>query len=84
MAERGGGTITIVSSIGGFKGSAKLGAYGVSKAADFGLARSLAVELGPKNVRVNAIAPGLVQDRLRARALGGQGQPRQAARDSRR
>lgn len=68
MAERGGGTITIVSSIGGLKGSAKLGAYGVSKAADFGLARALAVELGPKNIRVNAIAPGLVKTDF-ARAL---------------
>lgn len=68
MAERGGGSITIVSSIGGLKGSAKLGAYGVSKAADFGLARALAVELGPKNVRVNAIAPGLVKTDF-ARAL---------------
>ena len=68
MVERGGGTITIVSSIGGLKGSAKLGAYAVSKAADFGLARSLAVELGPKNVRVNAIAPGLVKTDF-ARAL---------------
>ncbi len=68
MAERGGGTITIVSSIGGLKGSAKLGAYAVSKAADFGLARSLAVELGPQNVRVNAIAPGLVKTDF-ARAL---------------
>lgn len=68
MAERGGGTVTIVSSIGGLKGSAKLGAYGVSKAADFGLARALAVELGPKNIRVNAIAPGLVKTDF-ARAL---------------
>lgn len=68
MAEHGGGTITIVSSIGGLKGSAKLGAYGVSKAADFGLARALAVELGPKNIRVNAIAPGLVKTDF-ARAL---------------
>ena len=68
MAERGGGTITIVSSIGGLKGSAKLGAYGVSKAADFGLARALAVELGSKNIRVNAIAPGLVKTDF-ARAL---------------
>ncbi len=68
MAERGGGTITIVSSIGGLKGSAKLGAYGNSKAADFGLARALAVEWGPKNVRVNAIAPGLVKTDF-ARAL---------------
>jgi NAD(P)-dependent dehydrogenase (short-subunit alcohol dehydrogenase family) len=68
MAERGGGTITIVSSIGGLKGSAKLGAYAVSKAADFGLARSLAVELGPMNIRVNAIAPGLIRTDF-ARAL---------------
>lgn len=68
MAEHGGGSISIVSSIGGLKGSAKLGAYGVSKAADFGLARALAVELGPKNIRVNAIAPGLVRTDF-ARAL---------------
>lgn len=68
MAERGGGSITIVSSIGGLKGSERLGAYGISKAADFGLARSLAVELGPKNIRVNSIAPGLVKTDF-ARAL---------------
>ena len=61
MADRGGGTITIVSSIGGLKGSDRLGAYGISKAADFGLSRALAVELGPKNIRVNSIAPGLVK-----------------------
>lgn len=68
MAERGGGTVTIVSSIGGLRGSAKLGAYGISKAADFGLARALAVEWGEKNIRVNAIAPGLVKTDF-ARAL---------------
>ncbi len=68
MAERGGGSVTIVSSIGGIRGSAMLGAYGISKAADFSLARSLAVEWGPKNVRVNCIAPGLVKTDF-ARAL---------------
>ncbi len=68
MAARGGGSATIVSSIGGIRGSAMLGAYGVSKAADFSLARSLAVEWGPKNVRVNCIAPGLVRTDF-ARAL---------------
>jgi NAD(P)-dependent dehydrogenase (short-subunit alcohol dehydrogenase family) len=68
MAERGGGTVTIVSSIGGIRGSSMLGAYGISKAADFSLARSLAVEWGPKNVRVNCIAPGLVKTDF-ARAL---------------
>jgi NAD(P)-dependent dehydrogenase (short-subunit alcohol dehydrogenase family) len=68
MAERGGGTVTIVSSIGDIRGSSMLGAYGISKAADFSLARSLAVEWGPKNVRVNCIAPGLVKTDF-ARAL---------------
>lgn len=61
MAERGGGTVTIISSIGGIRGSSILGAYGISKAADFALARALAVEWGPRNVRVNCIAPGLVK-----------------------
>jgi NAD(P)-dependent dehydrogenase (short-subunit alcohol dehydrogenase family) len=61
MAERGDGSIIIVSSIGGLKGSATLGVYGISKAADMELARVLAVEYGPNNVRANAIAPGLVR-----------------------
>jgi NAD(P)-dependent dehydrogenase (short-subunit alcohol dehydrogenase family) len=68
MAERGGGALIIISSIGGLRGSEALGAYGISKAADFSLARSLAVEWGPKNVRVNCIAPGLVKTDF-ARAL---------------
>jgi NAD(P)-dependent dehydrogenase (short-subunit alcohol dehydrogenase family) len=68
MAEKGGGSVVIVSSIGGLKGNAVLGAYGISKAADFQLARSLAVEWGPKNIRVNCIAPGLVKTDF-ARAL---------------
>ena len=68
MAERGGGTVTIISSIGGIRGSSILGAYGISKAADFALARALAVEWGPKNIRVNCIAPGLVKTDF-ARAL---------------
>ena len=68
MAERGGGAIIIVSSIGGIRGTAILGAYGISKAADFALARNLAVELGPKNIRANCIAPGLVKTEF-ARAL---------------
>ena len=68
MAERGGGSAIIVSSIGGFRGSPRLGIYGVSKAADMQLARALEVEWGPRNVRVNAIAPGLVKTDF-ARAL---------------
>ncbi len=68
MAERGGGAVVIVSSIAGLRGTEVLGAYGISKAADFALARNLAAEWGPKNVRVNCIAPGLVKTEF-ARAL---------------
>jgi NAD(P)-dependent dehydrogenase (short-subunit alcohol dehydrogenase family) len=68
MAERGGGAVIIISSIGGLKGSSMLGAYGISKAADMQMARNLAVEWGPRNVRVNCIAPGLVRTDF-ARAL---------------
>lgn len=68
MAERKDGAVIIVSSIGGLKGSSTLGAYGISKAADMQMARNLAVEWGPSNVRVNTIAPGLVRTDF-ARAL---------------
>jgi len=68
MAERRDGSVIIVSSIGGLKGSPVIGAYCISKAADFQLARNLAVEYGPRNVRVNCIAPGLIKTDF-ARAL---------------
>jgi NAD(P)-dependent dehydrogenase (short-subunit alcohol dehydrogenase family) len=68
MVKSGGGSVVIVSSIAGLRGNAMLGAYGISKAADFGLTRNLAVEWGPKGVRVNCIAPGLVKTDF-ARAL---------------
>ncbi|MEK9970126.1 MAG: SDR family oxidoreductase [Ferrovibrio sp.] len=68
MAERGGGAIVIISSVGGLFGSNTLGAYGISKAADMQLARNLAVEWGPQNVRANCIAPGLIKTDF-ARAL---------------
>ncbi|MDE0980523.1 MAG: glucose 1-dehydrogenase [Gammaproteobacteria bacterium] len=61
MAETGGGAVIIVSSIGGLKGTDALGAYAISKAADMQIARNLAVEWGPKNIRVNCIAPGLIK-----------------------
>lgn len=60
MAERGGGSFITVGSIGGIRASTVLGAYAISKAADHHLTRCLAAEWGPKNVRVNAIAPGLI------------------------
>ncbi|HEY2402729.1 MAG TPA: SDR family oxidoreductase [Steroidobacteraceae bacterium] len=68
MAARGDGAITLVSSIGGMQGSPLIGAYNISKAADLQLARNLAVELGPRNVRVNCVAPGLIKTDF-ARAL---------------
>jgi NAD(P)-dependent dehydrogenase (short-subunit alcohol dehydrogenase family) len=61
MAERGGGSIVIISSIAGLLGTPVIGVYGVSKAADMALARNICVEWGPKNVRANCIAPGLVR-----------------------
>ena len=68
MIARREGSIIIVSSIGGLRGSPIIGAYNISKAADFQLARNYAVEYGQHNVRVNCIAPGLVRTDF-ARAL---------------
>jgi NAD(P)-dependent dehydrogenase (short-subunit alcohol dehydrogenase family) len=68
MITRREGSIIIISSIGGLRGSPVIGAYNISKAADMQLARNLAVELGPHNVRVNCIAPGLIRTDF-ARAL---------------
>ncbi len=61
MAEHGGGSYITVGSIGGIIASTVIGAYGMSKAADHMLVKNLAAEWGPKNVRVNAIAPGLIK-----------------------
>ena len=94
MAARRDGAIVIVSSIAGLKGSATLGVYGLSKAADFQLARNLAVEWGKHNIRVNCIAPGLIKTdfakalwdnpdllerRLRTTPLGRMGEPEDIA-----
>jgi dehydrogenase/reductase SDR family protein 4 len=61
MAARGGGSVILLSSIAGIMGSKTIGAYALSKAADIQLARNYAVDLGPQNVRVNAILPGLIR-----------------------
>jgi NAD(P)-dependent dehydrogenase (short-subunit alcohol dehydrogenase family) len=94
MISRRDGAIVIISSIAGLKGSAALGVYGISKAADFQLARNLAVEWGKHNIRVNCIAPGLVKtdfakalwdnpeqlaQRLRTTPLGRIGEPEDIA-----
>lgn len=68
MAGRGGGCFISVGSIAGLIANTVIGAYGTSKAASHHLVRNLAAEWGPKNVRVNAIAPGLIKTEF-ARAL---------------
>lgn len=68
MQERKDGAIIIVSSIGGLRGTPIIGAYNISKAADFQLARNLSTEFGADNIRVNCIAPGLIKTDF-ARAL---------------
>lgn len=61
MAEKGKGSIIIVSSIEGLQGSREIGAYAISKAADMQLARNLALEWGKRGIRTNCLAPGLVR-----------------------
>lgn len=68
MLERGQGSITIISSVGGLKASTVIGAYNISKAADLQMVRNYAAEFGPRGVTVNAICPGLIQTDF-ARAL---------------
>jgi NAD(P)-dependent dehydrogenase (short-subunit alcohol dehydrogenase family) len=61
MRRKGNGAIIYISSIGGLRGSAEIGAYNVSKAADMQLARNLALEFGRDNIRTNTIAPGYIR-----------------------
>ncbi len=94
MAERGEGSIILISSIAGLRGNSKQGMYGLCKAADIQLARNLALEWGPQGIRANAISPGLVRTdfarvlyedperlkrRLSAIALGRLGEPNDIA-----
>ncbi|MEX2473693.1 SDR family NAD(P)-dependent oxidoreductase [Marinobacter sp.] len=61
MAKKGEGAVVLLSSIAGIRGNTTIGTYGVSKAAEAALARNLAVEWGPRGIRVNSIAPGLIK-----------------------
>jgi len=68
MLAKGRGSMMITSSTGAFAGSETLGTYNISKLADIALVRNLALEFGPKGIRVNAICPGLIRTEF-ARAL---------------
>lgn len=59
MAEQGGGSFIATASIAGLRGNRAIGLYGITKAALMQTVRNVAVEWGPRNVRANAIAPGL-------------------------
>lgn len=80
MAERRDGAMIVISSIGALRGSSQLGLYGTSKAAEAALCRALACEWGPKNIRVNCIAPGLIRTDF-SRALW-EDETRRKARDA--
>lgn len=70
MADRGGGVVILTSSLSGLRGNARIGVYALSKAAIAQLARNLAVEYGPRNVRANAISPGLIRTEFAAPIMG--------------
>nr|XP_004661815.2 dehydrogenase/reductase SDR family member 2, mitochondrial-like [Jaculus jaculus] len=60
MEKRGQGSVVLVSSLAAYVPLPKLGAYNVSKTAVLGLTKTLAVELAPKNIRVNCLVPGII------------------------
>jgi len=66
MVKQRGGAIVFVSSIVGLAGNAGQSAYSATKAGLLGLTKSLAKEIGSRNVRVNAVAPGLIETAMTA------------------
>lgn len=58
MIKRGAGSVVNISSVNGVKGHSGVSVYSATKAALDGMTRSLARELGPRNIRVNSVAPG--------------------------
>ncbi|HEU4895832.1 MAG TPA: SDR family oxidoreductase [Acidimicrobiia bacterium] len=67
MRRRGGGSIVVVSSVAGLTSGPDYAAYVTSKTAVLGLVRSAAVDLGPDNIRVNAVSPGWTRTEMSER-----------------
>ena len=64
------GAIVNIASVAGLRGSPLQGVYGMTKAAVIAMTKTLAFELGPSNIRVNAIAPGFVDTKLASAIVG--------------
>lgn len=64
LKERGGGSIVALSSIAGCIGFPAMAPYIASKHAVYGLVKTAALELGPSNIRVNAVGPGPIDNRM--------------------
>lgn len=64
IAAHGGGSVILMSSLSALRGNGAINAYALAKAGVAQLARNLAVQWGPKAVRVNAVAPGLIRTPL--------------------
>ncbi|MBO1330943.1 SDR family NAD(P)-dependent oxidoreductase [Streptomyces sp. VRA16 Mangrove soil] len=79
VAEAGGGPLVFVASVSGLTAAPLHGAYGAAKAGLMSLVRTAAVEYGPRGVRVNAVAPGVVWTPRVAGMIGEEGRARNAA-----